>query len=422
MAKGDIVVGIDIGSSQVRTVIVQSFPEEELPRVIGVGISQSAGLRKGMIVDLEEAVKSVNESVEKAERNAGVAVSSAVISLGGNHISSQSSKGVVAVGRADGEVTEDDVARVINAAQAISVPANKEIIHIIPKNYSLDDQKNIKDPVGMNGVRLEVDATIIEGSTPVIKNLIKCLEQAGIRIDDFVLAPLAATKACLSKRQKELGVILIDIGGGTTSIAVYEENDLLHTAVLPIGGSHITNDIAIGLRTSIDMAEKVKIEYGNAVPNEINKKEDINLAEIDQHEEGIVSRYHVAEIIEARLEEIFVMVNKELKKIGRDKLLPGGVVLTGGTAKLPGAVDLAKNILGLPAQTGFPSPLGGLVDKVDEPSFVTAVGLVLWGLESMPARKSSGGFFGGKNFGGTITNGMGGTVHSMKNWLGKFLP
>jgi len=419
MPKGDIVVGIDIGSSQVRTVIVQSFPEEELPRVIGVGVAPSAGLRKGMIVDLEEAIKAVNESVENAERSSGVAVNSAVVSLGGNHISSQSSKGVIAVGRADGEVTEDDIARVINAAQAISVPANKEIVHIIPKNYSLDDQKNIKDPSGMNGVRLEVDATIIEGSTPVIKNLTKCVEQAGIKIDDFVLAPLAAAKACLSKRQRELGVILVDIGGGTTSVVVYEENDLLHTAILPIGGSHITNDIAIGLRTSIDVAERVKIEYGNALPREIGKKEDINLSEIDSQEEGIVSRYHVAEIIEARLEEIFSMVNKELRAIGRDKLLPAGVILTGGTAKLPGAVDLAKNILGLPAQTGFPSPLGGLVDKVDDPSFATAVGLVLWGLECLASGRSGGI---GNRLVGTISDSMGSTVGSMKKWLGKFLP
>ncbi|MFA6974094.1 MAG: cell division protein FtsA [Parcubacteria group bacterium] len=421
-SKGDIVVGIDIGSAQVRTVIVQSFAEEELPRVIGVGTAPSAGLRKGVIVDLEEAVKAVNESVESAERSSGVAVSSAVISLGGNHIISQSSKGVIAVGRADGEVTEDDIARVINAAQAISVPANKEIVHIIPKNYSLDDQKNIKDPLGMNGVRLEVDATIIEGSTPVIKNLTKCVEQAGIRIDDFVLAPLAAAKACLSKRQRELGVVLVDIGGGTTSIVVYEENDLLFTSILPIGGGHITNDIAIGLRTSVDVAERVKIEYGNAMPQEIGKKEDINLAEIDSQEEGIVSRYHVAEIIEARLEEIFNMVNKELKTIGRDKLLPAGVILTGGTAKLPGAVDLAKNILGLPAQTGFPSPLGGLVDKVDDPAFVTAVGLVLWGLDGVTgSRGGSSGFFGSK-IGGNIGSSMGGTVDGMKKWLGKFLP
>jgi cell division protein FtsA len=421
MAKNDIIVGIDVGSTNVRTVIVQIFPEEELPRVVGVGLSESVGVRKGVIVDLEETTKAVNDSVEKAERSAGVSVRNAIVSIGGSHIISQSSKGVIAIGRADGEVTEDDIERVVNAAQAISVPPNKEIIHIIPRNYSLDDQKDIKDPVGMNGVRLEVDAMIIEGSTPVMKNLQKSVEQAGIEIKEFVLVPLAAAKATLSKRQKELGVVLVDIGGGTTSIAVYEENDLLHTAILPIGGSHITNDLAIGLRTSIDVAERVKIEFGNALPSDVGKKEDINLAEIDPNEEGIVSRYHVSEIIEARLEEIFDMVNKELKKIARDKLLPGGVVLVGGTAKLPGAVDLAKNILGLPAQTGFPMRLGGLIDKVDEPSFVTSVGLVLWGARNA-VQGSRGESFFGKKITGSIGNSVGGSVNHMRKWLEKFLP
>ncbi|HPN96396.1 MAG TPA: cell division protein FtsA, partial [Candidatus Moranbacteria bacterium] len=322
------------------------------------------------------------------------------------------------VGRADGEVTEDDIERVIGAAQAISIPPNKEILHIIPRDYSLDDQKNIKDPIGMNGVRLEVDALIIEGSTPYIRNLTKCVEQAGIEPETFVLSPLAAAKATLSKRQKELGVILVDIGGGATSIAVFEEDDLLHTSVLPLGGNHITNDIAIGLRTSIDVAEKVKLEFGNAMPREINKKEDIDLSLIDSQEEGMVSRYHVAEIIEARLEEIFSLVNKELKSIGKDKLLPGGVVLTGGTAKLPGCVDLAKNTLGLPAQTGFPMPLGGLVDRVDEPSFVTSIGLLMWGMEETersPVTSKS-------RLTGHISGNMGDTVGNIKKWLGKFLP
>ena len=419
MASRDLIVGIDIGSTGVRTVIAQVFPEEEKPRIIGVGFAVSTGVRKGVIVDLEEATRSINESVEQAERTSGVAVSQAIVSIGGNHITSQNSKGVIAVGKADGEVTEDDVARVINAAQAISIPPNREIIHIIPKNYSLDDNKNIKDPLGMNGVRLEVDAMIVEGSTPFIKNLTKCFEQAGIAVSDFVLAPLAASKATLTKRQKELGVVLVDIGGGTTSVAVFEENDLLHTTILPIGGNHITNDIAIGLRTSIDVAEKVKLEYGNAFPREISKKEEINLAEIDSNEEGIVSRYHVAEIIEARLEEILILVNKELKLIGREKLLPAGVVLTGGTAKLPGAVDLAKNILGLPAQTGFPMQLGGLIDKVDEPTFVTVVGLILWGLENATMSQTRGGR---KRPGEALLNGVGGSVNSMKKWFGKFLP
>lgn len=420
MSKGDIIVGIDVGSSNIRTVIAQFFPEEETPRIIGVGVAPSAGLRRGVIVDLDEAVKSINESVEKAERNAGVAVKQATVSLGGNHIVSQDSKGVVAIGRADGEVEEDDIVRVINAAQAISVPANKEIVHIIPRGYSLDDQKNIKDPLGMNGVRLEVDAMIIEGSTPFIKNLTKCVEQAGIEVDGFALAPLAGARATLSRRQKELGVVLVDIGGGTTSLAVFEENDLVHTAILPIGGIHITNDLAIGLRTSIDVAEKIKLEYGNALPREISKKEDIDLGELDQNEEGVVSRYHVAEIIEARLEEIFLLVNKELKAIGRERLLPAGVVLVGGTSKLPGVVDLAKDILGLPAQAGFPIPLGGLVDKVDDPSFVTSVGLILWGNEKGYSNRRGGGLRG--KLVGNIAHNVGGTVDNMKKWFEKFLP
>lgn len=420
MANRDIIVGIDVGSTGVRTVIAQAFPEEDKPRIIGVGFAPSSGVRKGVIVDLEDATKSINESVEQAERNSGVAVERAVVSIGGNHIVSQNSKGVIAVGKADGEVTEDDIERVINAAQAISIPPNKEIIHIIPKNYSLDDNKNIRDPLGMNGVRLEVDAMIVEGATPFIKNLAKCVEQAGIAVSEFVLAPLAAAKATLTKRQKELGVVLVDIGGGTTSVAVFEENDLLHTTILPVGGNHITNDIAIGLRTSIDVAEKVKLEFGNAFPKEISKKEEINLAEIDSNEEGIVSRYHVAEIIEARLEEIFSLVNKELKLIGREKLLPAGIVLTGGAAKLPGAVDLAKNILGLPAQTGFPMQMGGLIDKVDDPGFVTVVGLVLWGMEHDSGSKSGG--FMKSPLAGNLLDGMAGSVDNVKKWIGKFLP
>jgi len=419
MSKKDIIVGIDVGSSNIRTVIAQVFPEEEMPRIIGVGVVPSSGMRKGVVVDLEETIRSINESVEKAEANSGKTVEKAIVNLGGSHITSQESKGVIAVGRADGEVVEDDITRVINAAQAISIPANKEIIHVIPRNYSLDDQRGIKDPLGMNGVRLEADAMIIEGSTPFVRNIVKCFEQAKIKMDAFVLSPLAAAKATLSKRQKELGVVLVDIGGGTTSIAIFEENDLLHTAILPIGGGHITNDIAIGLRTSIDVAEKVKLEYGNAQPKEIGKKEDINLSAIDPNEEGTVSRHHVAEIIEARLEEIFLLVNKELKSIGREKLLPAGVVLTGGTSKLPGTVDLAKNILALPAQAGFPIPMGGLVDKIDDPSFATAVGLILWGLEKLTYGRKDGIE---KRITTTITGSVGSSMKSMRDWFGRFLP
>lgn len=419
MSRKNIICGIDVGSSNIRTVIAQLISPEEKPRIIGVGVASSLGVRKGVIVNIEETLQAVNESLEKAERTAGITIDQAIISIGGNHITSQYSKGVIAVGRADGEVTNDDIERVIGAAQAISIPPNREIIHIIPKNYSLDDQKEIKDPLGMNGVRLEVDALIIEGSTPYIKNLSKCFEGAKIEVENFVLSPLASAKATLTKRQKELGVVLIDIGGGTTSIAVFEEDDLIASAIIPVGGNHITNDIAIGLRTSIDVAEKVKIEFGSAIPREIGKKEDINLAQIDSSEEGIVSRHHVAEIIEARLEEIFNLVNKELKTIGKDKLLPAGAVLTGGTAKLPGAVDLAKETLGLPAQTGFPTPLGGLVDKVDEPSFATVIGLLVWGIEEA---QSGGVLSSSGRMLSNLTSSFGGKAGEIKKWVEKFLP
>ncbi|PIP28595.1 MAG: cell division protein FtsA [Candidatus Moranbacteria bacterium CG23_combo_of_CG06-09_8_20_14_all_35_22] len=419
MSKKNIICGIDVGSSSIRTVIAQLISPEEKPRIIGVGIAPSLGVRKGVIVNIEETLGAVNESLEKAERTAGITINQAIVSIGGNHITSQYSKGVIAVGRADGEVAVDDIERVIGAAQAISIPANREIIHIIPRNYSLDDQKEIKDPLGMNGVRLEVDALIIEGATPYIKNLSKCFDQAKIEVENFVLAPLASAKATLTKRQKELGVVLIDIGGGTTSVAVFEEDDLIASVVIPVGGNHITNDIAIGLRTSIDVAERVKIEFGSALPREIGKKEDINLAEIDSSEEGIVSRHHVAEIIEARLEEIFNLVNKELKQIGKDKLLPAGAVLAGGTAKLPGAVDLAKEVLGLPAQTGFPIQLGGLVDKVDDPSFATVIGLIIWGMET---DQSNGIINSAGNIFGNLSNRFGGKAGEMKKWIEKFLP
>jgi len=419
MSKKDIICGIDVGSSNIRTVIAQIISAEEKPRIVGVGIMPSQGVRKGVIVDLEETVRSINESVEQAERGVGINVEHSIIGVGGSHIFSQYSKGVIAVGRADGEVAEDDINRVIGAAQAISIPPNKEILHIIPRDYSLDDQKNIKDPLGMTGVRLEVDAMIVEGSSPFIRNLTKCVEQAGISPDSLVISSLAASKAVLTKRQKELGVILIDIGGGTTSIAVFEEDDLLHVAAIPVGGNHITNDIAIGLRTSIEVAERVKLEYGNASPSEIGKKENINLSEIDSQEEGIVSRYHVAEIIEARLEEIFNLISKELRLIKKDKLLPGGAVLVGGTSKIPGTVDLAKNVLGLPAQTGFPIPLGGLVDKVDDPSFAVSVGLVLWGVENYQLGKK--GKLGNRLI-ENISNPVGETVINIKKWMGKFLP
>lgn len=391
MSKDDIIVGLDIGTSAVRTVVAQKQSDTNKLMILGVGVAPSGGLNGGIVVDVEEVIKSIVESKEIAERTAGIPIEHAIVSINGSHIFSQFSKGVVAVSRADGEISEDDVARVINAAQAISIPNNKEIINLFPCNYTIDGQEKIKDPVGMNGVRLEVSALVVEGTTPFIKNLYKCVERSGIDVECVVFSTLAAAKAVLTKRQKELGVVVVDIGKGITGVSVYEDGNILLTSVIPIGAGHITNDVAIGLRTTIDVAEKVKLEYGTVQSSEIGKCEKINLSEFDENEEGEYSRKYLAEIVEARVDEIFSMVDDELKKIEKSGMLPSGVIITGGGAKLPGIISLAKKALRLPAQIGYPKEMDGIVDRVDDPSFATAVGLILWESDENGYFQSSSG-------------------------------
>ena len=419
MAKESFIVGIDIGTSNVRSVIAQQVQGEQLPRVIGVATAPSLGIRRGSIIDVEEAVKGVNAALEHAERMAGVPVKRAVINIGGCDIDFQRSKGVIAIGRADGEVTDDDVTRVIAESQVIPLPMNKEIVHVLPRKYRLDDLDNIKDPVGMKGVRLEVDALIIESSATQVKNLSRCLYQVGIEVDDIVLEPLAAGESVLAKKQKELGVVLINIGGGTTSLAVYEEGELLHVAILPVGAGHITNDIAIGLRTSVDVAERIKLEYGSALTHDINKKEGIDLSQFDSSESDVVSRYHVSEIIEARLEEIFQLVQNELKKIGKAGLLPSGAILVGGGAKMAHITELAKEVLGLPVQVGFPQGFGGILDKVDDPTFATVAGLVMWHFDQ---ESESGKTSSRLKVPDVFSKGASDTAAKVKGWMKKFLP
>lgn len=426
MSKNDYIIVLDVGSSHIRTVVAQIINEEEQkPRIVGVSATESAGIRRGVVADIEEVSEAIKNSIEEAQRNSGVKIESVYVSIGGAHIECVEAKGVIAVGRADGEVTVEDIGRVTEAATAINLPQNKEILNLVPQSYRLDDQEGIKDPLGMSGVRLEVQGLVILGSTPHIRNITKCVNNNGIEVEGIIISPLAAAKAVLNKRQKELGVASIDIGGGTTSIAVYEERNLIHIAVLPVGAGHITNDIAIGLRTSIEVAEKVKLKYGSALSSEISKKDQINLADFDPNEEGTISRRHVAEIIEARLEEIFYMVEKELKKINRSALLPAGVVLTGGGACMQGSVDLAKEILKLPAQTGFPMELSGLVDKVDNPAFSVSIGMILWVLEDPVAMAGEGGkslnLFSGKEIISKMSSVKDG-AKTMKKWFGKFLP
>jgi len=407
MAKNQIIVGLDVGTSRVRTVVASVKTKDEAkPRIIGIGDSFSFGMRKGMVVDIEEMTKSIKKSVEQAERMIGESIEKIHVAVGGSHIKARSSKGVAAVSRADNnEFTEGDVVRAITNASAVSLGPNKEVLDIIPQEFNIDGQGGIQDPRGMNGVRLEVDTLIIEGQAQYLKNLRKCLTLNRLEVESLVLDVLAASEAVLSKKHKELGVLVLDLGAGTTGMSVFEEGKLLNVQVLPIGSAHITNDIAIGLQTSPEVAERIKIGYGTCLPEEISKKDVIDLSKIDETEEGVASRREMARIIQARTDEIFDLVNRELKRMGRERKLPAGVILVGGGAKIPGIIDLAKEKLRLNVQIGYPQDIDGLVDKVDDPSFATVVGLIHRALTMrdkgderktfMPALSSKRGIIGG---------------------------
>ena len=392
MAREYTVVGLDVGTQFVRTTVGQLIDEDTEPSIVGVGIAPSSGLRRANVVDVDETVKAISASIEEAERISGVPVDAAFVNISGNHIESENSRGVVAVSRADSEIGREDAGRAIEAAKAVAVPPNKEIVHVVPREYIVDGQEGIKDPVGMNGIRLEVEAHVIAAATPSIKNLTKCVYQSGVEVEDLVFSGLAVGSGVLSKRQRELGVAVLDIGAGVSDLAVFEEGDVFHSAVIPIGGNHVTNDIAIGLRTDTDVAERVKLEHGFARPGEVREKDQIDLSSLSNADDHKVSKKLIAEIAEARVVEIFGMVKKELKKIDRDGKLPAGIILTGGGAKLPGLVDAAKDQLGLPAQVGFPSELKGMIDKVDDPSFATSIGLMLWGFENTESKRTSNRF------------------------------
>lgn len=379
MAKEEFICGIDIGSAMVRVAIGQRpDADSDTLHIIGAAEQPAEGLSKGSISSIEDAVSSVSLALEQAERMTGVPIEHAYIGVNGTHVVSQDSHGVIAVAKSDGEIREEDVSRVIEAAQAVATPANYEILHVLPRAFTVDNQKGIKDPIGMTGIRLEVDAQIIQALSSQIKNITKCIYRTSVDIDDLVLGLLAASECTLTSRQRDLGVVLINIGASTTGMMVFEEGDVLHTKILPVGSAHLTNDVAIGLRTSIDLAEQVKLHYGSALPEQINKRDEINLAELGGDETAI-SLKNVSEILEARVEEIFTMVDKELQAIDRSGLLPAGVVIIGGGAKLTGMVDIAKRIFRLPAAIGRPTGITTAIDKVNDPAFATAIGLVKWG-------------------------------------------
>jgi cell division protein FtsA len=374
------IVGIDVGTTKVCT-LVGEIDEANNLAVVGVGVAPSHGLSKGVVVNVEEASRSIAASIEKAERVSGYTIESAYVGLAGKHISSLNSRGVVAAGRGERYITEDDVERAIEAAQAIAVPHNREIVHTIPRSFTLDGQEGVHDPVGMMGFRLEVEAHIVTGAVASMRNLVQCIESANVAVNDLILQPLASSEAVLAPEERETGVVLVDAGGGTTDVAIFVQGSVWHSVVLPVGGNNVTNDIAVGLRTPFTTAEGLKIKYGSALPETVDPQEMIDAAAFGEGESQSISRLQLCEIIEARAEELFALVQNEIKRSGYEGLLPAGLVLTGGTADLQGFKELGREMLGLPVRVGSVRNVGGLVDAVSSPPYATAVGLLLWGMQ-----------------------------------------
>lgn len=418
-AEDALFAGIDIGSFGIRIAVGQRLPvgDKEQVHIIGAAEVPSEGINRGAINSIEDTVSAVSACIERVERMTGVPIDSAHVAISGANVQLLESKGVVAVARADGEIREDDVERAVEAAQTVATPVNYEILHVIPKTFSVDGQTGIKDPVGMNGIRLEVDAQIIQGLSSHVKNLTKCVYRTGVNIDRLVLGVLAAADVVVTQRQKELGVAVVNIGGSLTNVVVFEQGDIVHLASVPIGSEHVTSDIAIGLRTSIDIAEKVKLTCASATPGQFAKKDEIDLHELGAPESEMVSLKYIAQIVQARTEEILERVDAELQSCGKAGMLPAGVVLTGGGAKLPGIVEVAKKKLRLPVALGYPVGITSITDRVNDLAFTTAIGLVQWGINETPetgARKH--GFWSG---GSASFEKVGKTF---KKWFGALAP
>lgn len=375
------VVALDVGTTKICALIAEVGPSpDNLMRIVGVGHVPSRGIRKGVVVNVAEVAAVIAEAVQRAERTSGYEIASAYVGLSGSHINAVNSKGVIAISRGERGIRPVDVERALEAARAIDIPHNREIVHIIPRGFSVDGDAGVRDPLGMQAYRLEVEAHIVTGATSSVRNLIKCVQTTNVQIDAMVLEPLASGGAVLTDIEREMGVVLVDIGGGTTGIAIFIEGSIWHTVVLPTGGEQITNDIAIGLRTPYNTAEEIKIKYGHAQAEMVMPEEVVKIDVFGEDAQQQVPRQFLAEIIEARAGEIFEMVLKEIKRSGYDGLLPAGVVLCGGTAQLPGLKDLAREVMGLPTRIGEPENLRGLVDTLHSPAFATSVGLLQWGI------------------------------------------
>jgi cell division protein FtsA len=389
MLAREISTGLDIGTAKVCAVIVERG-EQDVPKVIGVGTSPSRGMRKGIVVDLEKTVRAVTDAVEQAEQMAGVEVDSVQVGIAGDHIRSFNSRGVIAVSRPDHEVTDRDVDRVIEAAKAVAIPMDREILHVLPQEFVVDGQDGIKVALGMTGVRLEVEVHIITAASSAAQNVIKAVERAGFGAEQLVLQPLGTSTAVLDTDERELGVALVDIGEGTTDVAIFHDGCIRHSSVIGLGGGNVTNDIAIGLRTPLSKAEEIKLNYAHAMVSEPVSHGTITVQGLGGRKDRSVSEAQLGTIVEARAEELLSLAAREISKTDYADLLGTGVVLTGGTALMEGIVELGEHVFGLPVKIGTPRQIGGLDENVSDPRYAAAAGLALYGLNGGRRAKRNG--------------------------------
>jgi len=409
------VVGLDIGTTKVCAIIGE-VNEQGIIEIIGVGQAPSNGLHKGVVINLESTVKSITKAIEEAEMMSGTEVSSVYVGIAGGHIKGINSRGVVAITRPDREITQSDVDRVIDAARAVSIPMDREVIHVLAQEFIVDDQDGIKDPIGMAGVRLEAEVHIVTGAVTSAQNIVRSVNRAGFEVDDIVLEPLASSFSVLTEDEKELGVVLVDIGGGTTDMALFVEGAIWQTEVLSIGGGNVTKDISVGLRTPIAEAEQIKLRYGCATTSLVKQDEVIEVPSVGGRKSKVLPRQVLAEIIQPRMEEIFLLLSREIKKTGYEDLVAGGVVLTGGASAMEGIQELAEQILDLPVRIGSPKGISGLVDVVNSPVFATGVGLAFYGSKNIQVG-------GGRSRSNLISGGgdlFRGITNRMKDWFGEF--
>jgi len=400
---GRMIVGLDIGTSKVVAIVAEIGIDGEV-EIVGIGSHPSRGLKKGVVVNIESTVQSIQRAIEEAELMAGCQIHSVYAGIAGNHIRSLNSHGIVAI--RDKEVFQPDIDRVIDAAQAVAIPADQKILHILPQEFIIDNQEGVKEPLGMSGVRLEAKVHLVTCAVNAAQNIEKCIRRCGLQVEDIILEQLASGYAVLTEDEKELGVCLVDIGGGTTDIAVFTEGAIKHTAVIPIAGDQVTNDIAMALRTPTPNAEEIKIKYACALASLAGENETIKVPSVGDRQDRDLSRQALAEVVEPRYDELFTLVQAELRRSGFEDLIPAGIVLTGGTSKMEGAVELAEEIFHMPVSLGKPKNVSGLSDIVRNPIYSTAVGLLLYGAKQQP-----------ENIVMPAAAGMDGVMGRVKSWF-----